>query len=278
MNNISLAESAIDALAHLIGGNDKRKNSIWPKPSINLFDGFEILDDRICGDDEILYGGVTDIPIWPMDARVGLYKHDGWLFKRVSTLKPQEWRGKLKIVLPRMYDISECWVPASGKSVSSRAAYGATARGLVSAFAHNHSGGGMSVNLYDIYGAHKSESDMHYEHIDVAIAHGIELRREYMWSVMLGQPGIPRARFFTDIPGIRAVFKFRDIPPGRERRAALRHWVREHWRQKRSASADDKAWVRAHLRGAKDFTWNDLSCRVEPSRDDLRRNLEFPTE
>jgi len=104
------------------------------------------------------------------------------------------------------------------------------------------------------------------------LAHGIMLRREYLWSVLLGEPGIPRARFVTDPLGVREAFRLRDIPSGKSRRAALRHWVRNHWRKHGRDSEADRAWVRAHMRGATDFTWNGFMCRVEPSRDDMRRN------
>lgn len=90
-----------------------------------------------------------------------------------------------------------------------------------------------------------------------------------MW---LGHNSGPRVRFLTDPLGAREVFRLRDIPPGRDRRAALRHWVSAHAR-KRHPDMDGEArtWVRRHLRGATDFTWNGLRCRVQPDEYELEQ-------
>jgi hypothetical protein len=63
---------------------------------------------------------------------------------------------------------------------------------------------------------------------------GFSLRRRYLWSVLMGEAeNEPRARFVTDPVGVREVFRLRDISPGKRRRAALLHWVRANWRQRR---------------------------------------------
>jgi hypothetical protein len=89
--------------------------------------------------------------------------------------------------------------------------------------------------------------------------------------VLLGEEGVPRARFVTDPIGVRAAFRLRDIPAGKTRRAALRHWVQEHWRKRRDPSKEDRAFVREYLRGATHFGWSGLSCQIEPSKEDQRR-------
>jgi hypothetical protein len=94
--------------------------------------------------------------------------------------------------------------------------------------------------------------------------------RRYDWTVSLGHGDGPCVRFDTDPIGAREVFRLRDIPEGASRRAALRHWVAEHWRKRRSDPAEE-AKVRAHLRGATEFTWNGLRCKIKPSEYDAER-------
>ena len=92
---------------------------------------------------------------------------------------------------------------------------------------------------------------------------GLALTMRYEWSVWLGYDAGPRVRFLSDPTGARAAFALRDVPPGRQRRAALRNWVEGHWRRKRG-DLDDKAWITKHLRGATDFEWNGLKCKIQP--------------
>jgi hypothetical protein len=91
--------------------------------------------------------------------------------------------------------------------------------------------------------------------------------RRYEWSVLLSQDGAPAISFQTDPIGAREAFRLRDIPNGASRRAALLHWVKEHWRKKRSDSAEETR-VRAHLRGQEEFVWNGLHCRIKASQYD----------
>lgn len=82
----------------------------------------------------------------------------------------------------------------------------------------------------------------------------------WWWTEMTVGDGFP-IRFLTDPIGIREVFRLREVPPGKQRRQALRHWVAEHWRQTRS-DPDTEFRVREHLRGATEFRWGDLSVKV----------------
>jgi hypothetical protein len=102
----------------------------------------------------------------------------------------------------------------------------------------------------------------------------IALTRRYEWTVSLGIEDSPTVAFVTDPAGARAAFRLRDVPEGRQRRAALRNWVAEHWRRKAAPSAVDRAFVREHLRGATRFRWNGLDCEITPSAFDLERNSQ----
>jgi hypothetical protein len=107
----------------------------------------------------------------------------------------------------------------------------------------------------------------------IQIAHGIAFTREFFWSVRLGWVGYPTIRIPTDPVGAREVFRLRDIPEGRQRRAALKHWVTEHWRQNRHEPAEDVK-VRQHIRGHERFVWNGLVCEIAPSVVDMQRLAE----
>lgn len=104
----------------------------------------------------------------------------------------------------------------------------------------------------------------------VPVALGFALALRYEWTVWLGLGEGPRIRFLTDPLGAREVFRLRNLPAGRDRRAALRHWVAAHTRAKR-ADPEARAWVRRHLRGATDFDWNGLRCRIQPADFDVEQ-------
>jgi hypothetical protein len=102
------------------------------------------------------------------------------------------------------------------------------------------------------------------------LAASLQFSARYEWSVRLGYEGHPTIRFATDPVGAMEVFRLRDIPEGKTRRAALRNWVVQHWRKKH-AEPVDYVKVRRHLRGAETFRWNGLTCVIQPSAFDLEQ-------
>lgn len=112
---------------------------------------------------------------------------------------------------------------------------------------------------------------------NVSFAYGVAWSSSMFWHVDLGYDGIstPSLRFPTDPIGIRELFKARDVPDGKRRRAALRNWVRAHVRKRRKADPQAEIDVRKHLRGATSFTWCGMRARVSPSIDALRENGEI---
>lgn len=274
-DSLVILDSVLDALAHLIGGEDHRRMVVAEKGAIEAFDGFELFDPRMPGADDTelnVAASAEDVPIWPMDAKWAMpWAHEGggWIFKRVRTLRPADWRGRLRVVFPRMFEHQEAVVHPTGHKLGSIGALAVVRGQLIEAAIPRSPSGVSTADIYG-FGRNRPQADASTL-FDVTLAQGIELRREYHWSVMLGEIGLPRCRFVTDPLGCREAFRLRDLPPGRNRRAALRNWVSEHWRQRRNPMAEDRAWVRAHLRGAEDFTWNGLRCRIEPSREDLRK-------
>lgn len=282
-----ISDTLLDALAHLAEAETMRRHRLETRPraDISAFDGFEIMFDGSEGgvvhlDDDISPAAdLLDAPVWPMNISSAVRTTDshpslpsgGWLFKSVRTLDPRKWRGRLARVTPRMVEHSEIFVSQSGVGASYFGPYALARDTATRAEADNHPGGGISVHPHSIYGARSHAPSKHIDW-DIRVAHYLSLRREYLWSVLIGEGELPRVRYVTDIVGVREAFRFRDIPEGKKRRAALRHWVRDHWRQFGRESGADRQWIREHLRGAEDFAWSGFRCRIEPSREDARWN------
>ncbi len=115
----------------------------------------------------------------------------------------------------------------------------------------------------------------------LAVLMGVKFGLDYHWTVSLGIEDHPMLRFITDVEGSKAVFRLRDIPTGKKRRAALKNWVSDHWRKdyRKPAPIEEKTIeVRKHLRGAEEFHWNGLHCIVRPSGFDLRMNEKLRKE
>lgn len=91
------------------------------------------------------------------------------------------------------------------------------------------------------------------------------------WQVRLRfAPKTASISLLTDPVGVRDVFRFRDVPEGKERRDALAHWVRDHWRQKRD-DPDAEIYVREYLRGQRSFSWHGLNVEIAIPHSDIIR-------
>lgn len=111
------------------------------------------------------------------------------------------------------------------------------------------------------WGPHKPVRDEFSAHAQLVV--GAQFTARYEWHVYLGLPKAPRLSIPCSASEARELFKARDLPPGAERRAALRHWVSEHFRNK---GDEQPIAVRRHLRGATEFTWENLECSIVPAR------------
>jgi hypothetical protein len=70
-------------------------------------------------------------------------------------------------------------------------------------------------------------------------------------------------------------FRLRDVPPDKQRRSALRNWVRQHVRQ---ISEDKTTDVRKHLRNRIQFTWRGFDCEYRPSAYEEEENRRLKLE
>jgi hypothetical protein len=106
----------------------------------------------------------------------------------------------------------------------------------------------------------------------IQVALGLAYLKPAQWRVYVSLGGLG-LEFQTDPLGAREFFRLRDVPDGKERRTALRHWVTEHWRMN-SRDPREEVKVREHLRGSTEFHWSGLRCRIRPSTVDLGRAME----
>lgn len=231
-----------------------------PGKGLGQFDVSSI--GEIAGDDYVarrqqLYmaHGYTGVPDAEMAA---LYSHGeqckvpGLSLSRVRTVAAKHCRGRVSAVWPHMVEWTVGAIDQRARLMTNRMYIGFDGRRWKYA---SKEGKGSPF--------HETEALR-----EVEFACAIAFARRYDWRVCLGYEDSVAISFVTDPIGAREVFRLRDVPEGRPRRAALRHWVEQHWRKKRDG---DKTWVRSHLRGAMSFTWNGLRCRVVPSEYDLER-------
>jgi hypothetical protein len=176
-------------------------------------------------------------------------------WKRVG---PKDVRGRVTKVMPYMLETGVAGIWRDGKSlVSEQRYFGSFDDDLWRCIGPTTAG---------MYGSAMVEVDS----MALLASMNIHFLRDYDWGVHLGYVGYPTINFPTDPTGVLEVFRLRDIPEGKTRRAALLHWVKEHWRQSRN---DDAALTRVkeHMRGQRTFVWNDLHCTIKPSPHDVRR-------
>lgn len=113
-----------------------------------------------------------------------------------------------------------------------------------------------------------------YQHGNVEMSKSVAFTRYYDWSVEIGWSGMPTIAIPTDPIGAREIFRLRDLPPGKSRRAALHNWVSGHFRQVRQDPVEELK-ILPYLRGSLNFDWNGMQCRIHPSQYDLARNKDY---
>jgi hypothetical protein len=102
------------------------------------------------------------------------------------------------------------------------------------------------------------------------------LTARYQWHVAFGTlPDGPRLLFPTNPQHALKLFKDRNLAAGQNKRAALKHWVEEHWRDPNPEGDADLVYVCHHLRGQTQFNWKGFDCELFVSAFDLEKNAFF---
>lgn len=120
------------------------------------------------------------------------------------------------------------------------------------------------------WGNHPPMADAFAQRMRILI--GAQFTARYEWHALIGFPKAPRVSIPCSAIEARELFAARDLPPGAKRRAALRHWVGQHYRRT-GPELDQRTNVREHLRGATEFVWESLECSLQTSAFDRERAI-----
>lgn len=178
---------------------------------------------------------------------------------RFRRMAPKDVRGKVTRLYPVVAEHTAAIVKKSGAYSSFRGFFAHTANGW--------------LNVTSGY-AQRTVVSGHALLLGAEL--GLQFNRRYEWTASFSLGG-PSVCLVTDPLGAREVFKLRDVPPGKQRRAAIKHWVAQHWRKSR-VDASEEIRVRQHLRGATSFNWNGLRVDIKPSQIDLEKNIKLEHE
>jgi hypothetical protein len=99
----------------------------------------------------------------------------------------------------------------------------------------------------------------------IPVLMGHVLRQRYEWSAIFHFPTGLRLRFGCSAHGVLELFRDREKDLTLSRRAALLHWVRRHWRQRRFRQSDAATEVRQHLRGVTTVNWRGMDVTIVPA-------------
>jgi len=107
----------------------------------------------------------------------------------------------------------------------------------------------------------------------ITFAESASLIMRYEWSVRVAVEGHASVALPVERDSCAEIFRLRDAPAGKTRRAALLNFVTEHWKRSRSQAPteDPQVFVREHLRGQTKFSWDGLKCEVVPPKYDVER-------
>jgi hypothetical protein len=216
--------------------------------------------------------------VWPLDFGCVTYKEDKdlpyYFLHHVEPADVRELRGKIKIVPTRIVHSRTMFLYDDGSWRADWAPLGlvgGTWQYLDEGITRQR---GAGIHCYES-GRSASSVARREIHESMSILTSMALTERYSWHVSLGLPAGPRLLLPTNPGGCLALFKDREKGVAEQRRRALRHWVRNHFR---NTDAENLAYVRDHLRGATDFNWYGLGCRLMVSQFDLEKNEEFRLE
>jgi hypothetical protein len=223
---------------------------------------------------------------WPIDFCMAAYKEDGdpegvkepaFFVARVASVDREQVRGRVKIVPRYIVHVSSCYFYVGDHPLYAEN----TLVGLINnrwqiiereegrvRNAGGYRGDTSTVMRY----FSPSYRDEMARTVEVTFAG--RLTHRYEWHVAFGDEPGARLVIPTSPRACLELFRDRDLRPGEDRRAALRHWVKEHWREKAS-DPDEIVYVCQHLRGNRLFTWKGFRCELLVSEFDLERNEFF---
>lgn len=252
-------------------------------PGLSEFSPMTLISDDLDSDAWFFNWKDVNAPdiVWPIDFSAIVDKRnvgpdDGWFDQiafacNVKSVHPREIRGKTSRIYKHVVRRNAA-VILRGAYVSASSYFGWCNGRWVDCFPdakiYEYVKGKEVLHLRSNY--FSSECDK-----VIKMTQSIALRARYSWAVSFSIYGGPSVRLETDPVGIRHLFKDREPPAGKDKKAALRNWVRDHWRKVRPCDDDTETYVRKHMRGRTEFKWGGFDCVVEPSQFDLEKNMKI---
>jgi hypothetical protein len=266
-NNLSAEkEKTIETLLTFmeLGEPDKRTKK-YPNHCLNIrnFKNARIFDDSFMAEDAWWFRDVkpTDVNNFFDQTTVSTFserRDPGQLCSvlRVKTINMREARNKVSKFYPLMVEFTGAAIMKSGEYASVK---------------HFYSYVGSQWQRITLGYEREIEQDKDIVEI-LKLAPSFQFSARYEWSASLSYSGGPSVMFPTNPSGVKELFRLRDIPPGKTRRQAIKHWVTEHTRRINQPEKEIEVQVRKHLRGQTKFNWNGLLVSVHPSDADLDEN------
>lgn len=212
---------------------------------------------------------------WPIDVGFVARHDDHWQFTRIATPQLSALRGLTTITPAKCLVLSHAWLrdddraaPAENTILGFLGGKWKSIESNVVRQSTSNMNGDTIMQMRRL--PPQSEIDA-----TISIGFAIPLTERYDWHVAFGFADHgPRVIFPTNPSGCLALFRSRNLGSGEKRRAALRHWVTNHYRQI-GADNTNLSYIRDHLRGNTRFIWNGLDCELLVSEFDLEKNEFF---
>lgn len=182
------------------------------------------------------------------DKEGGISSETEVAFRRFRQVGLKEVRGRVAVYMPYMVEERTAWVDKARR----------TGEPVVLYFGSNDAVNWFGIGNHMIRGPMKDSTYLE-------IAYGLSYTRQSQWLIGLQRDRQPAILLPTDPVGVREIFRMRDIPEGKKRRASLIGWVDAHYRKKHDDPTAE-IYVRKHLRGGTRFVWNGLACSINPPR------------
>lgn len=264
--NKEIARQLSDGLVHLLLTDLIPEFGKTPKHFLahaKDFDGWEPFDatNTDADTDERYCGGPIDCATaFEIPSATGS-NASGWSFIKLQKLDMKHWRGRLYSFPPQSYELMYRSTYDDGSAGCGRLPIVRTADHVRMHPQYRDRPTNREV-LTELEQIAECMLEPHLPLNQTFAALSTHRKRSY-WNVYLGHSGMARSRLATDQRGVRAFFSDREVGES-GRRSALLHWVAGHWRRRRPPNEDDASWVREHIRGKREFSWNGMRGEVVP--------------
>jgi hypothetical protein len=178
---------------------------------------------------------------------------------RVRKVSGKEARGRVHRFIPNMFEFSRATVCDNGTFETARIITGKTKEKFIDITFRGVTDSGRPYQL-----------DLNEECKPATFSFMVhqQFLKRYLWRVVIESAIGPSMSFFTNPSGIRELFRWREIPEGRQRRASIRNWVSDHWRTVDN-DEQDRAWIKKHLRGKQQFKWDGFTITVHVPKSEI---------